>query len=81
MHWNVNSRVGKGSVRDRTKALQEGTSSHAPETTVQRTGTFIRETYHLYGLQRIPFCSGMRSQLDHDKYTSLEVQPTERKAN
>jgi len=55
MHWNIYTRLGKGSVRDRTNALQESTSSRAPQTTVQRAGMFIRETYHLYGLQRSPF--------------------------
>jgi hypothetical protein len=44
MNWNVYSRPGKGSVRDRTNALREGNSSHAPEKTVQRAGMFIRET-------------------------------------
>jgi hypothetical protein len=44
MNWDVCSCPGKGSVRDWTNALQEGNSSHGPDTTVQRAGMFIRET-------------------------------------
>ena len=85
MHWNVYSRLGKGSLRDRTNALQEDTSSHAPETTAQRAGMLIRETYHLCGLQRSPFQMFWHAQPVGSRQIyfagSSTNQPTERKAN
>jgi hypothetical protein len=76
MHWNVCSRLGKGSVRDGTNALQEGTSSHAPEHNGPESGYVYPWDFTISmacNRVRFKFCSGMRNQLDHGKYTSLEV--------